>query len=53
MLLFYWRAVIKNAWFWWENQRERGNLGDPGVDGKIKINVQELGGVGMDWMELA
>jgi hypothetical protein len=22
-------------WFWWENLRERGNWGDPGIDEKI------------------
>ena len=24
-----------NSGFWWENQRERGHLEDPGVDGRI------------------
>jgi hypothetical protein len=29
--------------FWWENLRERNNLGDPGVDGRRGV---------MDWIEL-
>jgi len=31
---------------------ERDNLGDPGVDERIKIDLPEVGCVGMDWMEL-
>jgi len=23
--------------FWWGNQKERDNLGDPGIDGMIKL----------------
>jgi len=55
LLLFYWRAVIKNAWFWWEKPEGKRPLGRPRRrwEDNIKINVQELGGVGMDWMELA
>jgi hypothetical protein len=28
-------------------------LGDPGVDGKIMMYIQEIGYGGMDWIELA
>ena len=46
--------------FWWGNLRERDHLGDPGVDGMIplleypsEMDVQDVGCVGVDWMELA
>ena len=42
--------------FWWGNLRERGHLGDPGVDGRIKLRwifLQEVGCGGMDWIQLA
>jgi hypothetical protein len=40
--------------FWRGNPRERDHLEDPGVDGdNIKINVQEVGCGGMDWINLA
>ena len=43
--------------FWWGNLRERGHLGDPGVDGRlegnVKMDLQEVGCEGMDWIELA
>jgi hypothetical protein len=36
------------------NLRERAYLEDPGVDGdNIKIDLQEVGRGGMDWIELA
>jgi len=28
------------AGFWWENVRERDHLEDPGVDGRIKLDLQ-------------
>ena len=36
------------------NLRERERLGDPDVDGRVifKVDVQEVGCGGMDWMEL-
>ena len=39
-----------NSGFWWENQRERGHLEDPGVDGRIilKYIFGKRNG-GMDW----
>ena len=41
--------------FWWGNQREREHLEDPGVDGRIiiKMDLQEVGCGGMNWIELA
>ena len=41
--------------FWWGNLKERGNLGDPGVNGRnnTKIDLQEVGFGGIDWIELA
>jgi hypothetical protein len=41
--------------FWWKNLRERGNWGDPGVDGRIffLMDLQEVGCGSMDWSELA
>ena len=40
--------------FWWGNLRERDHLKDPGVEGdNIKMDLQELGCGGMDWIDLA
>jgi hypothetical protein len=38
--------------FWWANLRERDNLGDPGVDGRIILRSifrkRDVGGYGLD-----
>ena len=40
--------------FWWGNLRKRDQLEDLSLDGdNIKLDVQEVGCGGMDWIELA
>jgi hypothetical protein len=39
--------------FWWGNLRERGRWGDPGVDGSLRIDLQEEGSWCEDWIGLA
>jgi hypothetical protein len=41
--------------FWWGNLRERDHLEDAGINGRINIKMylREVGGGGIDWMELA
>jgi hypothetical protein len=42
--------------FWWENLRERDNLGDPGLDGKIILKwlLKWDGGtwIGLIWLRM-
>jgi hypothetical protein len=33
--------------------RERNHLGDPGVDGRIMMDIQEVGCGVTDWIDLA
>jgi len=39
--------------FCWGNLRDRDHWGGPGVDGRIKMDLQEVGCGGMNWIELA
>jgi hypothetical protein len=40
--------------FWWENLREEGHLGNPGVDGRIILKrIFEKWDGGMDWIDVA
>jgi hypothetical protein len=40
--------------FLWGNLRERDHLEDPGIDeDTIKLDLQEVGCGGMDWIDLA
>jgi hypothetical protein len=39
---------------WWANLRERDQLDDPGIGGRIiKLDLQEVGSGDMDWINLA
>ena len=44
-----------HAGIWWGDLRERGHMGDLGVDGRmiLKLNCRKLDGRGMDWIDLA
>ena len=46
------RAVYR---FWWGNLRERDQLGDPGVDGRVILRwiFKKWDVGGMDWIEVA
>jgi hypothetical protein len=41
--------------FWWGNLKEGDHLRDPGVrwEDNIKMDLQEVGCGGMDWVDLA
>jgi len=48
-----WERVEGCTGFWWGNMRERGQWGDPNIDGdNIKIVLQEVGWACGDWIEL-
>jgi len=40
--------------FWWGNMRERGHMEDPGVDGRISINIRKVRQVcmGFIWLRI-
>ena len=42
-------AVVYTG-FWWRNLKERDHLEGPGVDGRIILDLQEVGCGGMDWI---
>ena len=53
-MLRVWGRKEAYTGFWWRNLRARDHLGDKGVDGNnIKMDLQEVGCEGMDWIELA
>ena len=39
--------------FCWGNLSERDHLGDPGVDGRIRLIFRKWNGGGIDWIDLA
>ena len=40
--------------YWWENLRERDHLEDPGIDGRIMLNlIYKKWAGGIDWIDLA
>jgi hypothetical protein len=39
--------------FWWETLKERAQWGDPGVDGKVVLEILGSRMWGMNWFELA
>jgi hypothetical protein len=49
-----WEAEEVYTGFWWGNLRERqlGRLGRKWVD-NVKIDLQDVGWISMDWIDLA
>jgi hypothetical protein len=59
-----WAGHVERMWrredctgCWWENLRERGNWGDPDVDGKIILRwifkkLEEVVGTGWSWLKI-
>jgi hypothetical protein len=52
---FYYYVIYAYTGLWWGNLRERENLRDPDVDGRIilKIDIKVAVCGGMDWIALA
>jgi hypothetical protein len=50
-----WGRVEVCAGFWWGNLRERDHIGGPShrCEDNIKMDLQEVGCGGMEWVELA
>jgi hypothetical protein len=49
-----WGREEVHTGFWWGNLKERGHVENLDVDGdNIKIDLQEVGWEGMDWIPLA
>jgi len=46
-------ARMEETAFRWGNLRERNHLGDPDVEFNIKVDLQEVGCGGMEWIQLA
>jgi hypothetical protein len=46
---------VEYTGLWWGNLKERGHLGDAGLDGRIILKwiFKKWDVVGMDWIELA
>jgi hypothetical protein len=47
-----WETAEVNAGFWRKNVRERDYFEYQGIDGRIKMDFQETGYKGIDWIDL-
>jgi hypothetical protein len=44
---------VLHSSFWWGNLRERGHLGEPGIDGRIILRWIFRKWDGLNWIDLA